>query len=60
MSKLGRFFTTMRQPSSWAGVAVLLAAFGVPLSGEQWQAVVNLGIAAAGAAAIFLPEKGGD
>lgn len=60
MKKLMNLLDKFREPSSWAGVAILLSAFGVSISGEQWTAIVNLGIAVAGAGAIFLPEKGAD
>jgi len=57
MKKIMGLFNTLKQPSSWAGMAVLLSAFGVSITGEQWQALVQLGIAIAGAGAIFINEK---
>lgn len=47
----------LREPSSWAGIASIVALFGVKVAPEQMQAIVTLGAAAAGAAAVFLPEK---
>lgn len=43
-----------REPSTWAGVSVLLALFGVNV--EQAQAVAQVGAALAGAAAVFMRE----
>lgn len=47
----------LREPSSWAGLAVILGVFGVKIAPEQVNAIATLGAAAAGAAAVFLPEK---
>lgn len=47
----------LREPSSWAGLAVIAGVFGVKIAPEQLNAIVSLGAAAAGAAAVFLPEK---
>ena len=46
----------LREPSTWAGIAALLAVFGLP--SEQAGAVAQVGAAVAGAAAVFLPESG--
>jgi hypothetical protein len=46
-----------KEPSTWAGLAALATLFGVPL--EHINAVTALRTAAAGALAVFLPEKGG-
>ncbi len=45
----------LREPSSWAGVAALLALAGVNVEGAQ--AIGQAGAAVAGALAIFLPER---
>jgi len=47
----------LREPSSWAGIAAVIGLFGIKVAPEQMQAVMTLGAAAAGAAAVFLPEK---
>ncbi|WP_194286365.1 hypothetical protein [Rhodocyclus gracilis] len=47
----------LREPSTWAGLAALAALFGAPP--EHINAVTQLGVAAAGAAAVFLPEQRG-
>ena len=46
-----------REPSTYAGIAALLASLGVSVPSGWIQAVSALGVALAGAAALFLPEK---
>lgn len=46
----------LREPSSWAGVAVLLGLFGVPVGAPELVAQVGAGLA--GLLAIALKEKG--
>jgi hypothetical protein len=46
----------VKEPSSWGGIAVLLAMFG--LSHEEAGAVTELLAAAAAAASVFVGEKG--
>ncbi|MBF0153239.1 MAG: hypothetical protein HQL64_05815 [Magnetococcales bacterium] len=46
----------IREPSSWSGIAVLLALFG--LSGEESQAITQLLSAAAATASVFMREQG--
>jgi hypothetical protein len=53
-SILNRF----KEPSTWAGLAVLAGLFGVPLAPEQFQAVAQAGAAVAGGLAVFIPEGG--
>lgn len=47
----------LKEPSSWAGIAALLALAG--MNPERADALVTLGVAVAGAAAVFLPETPG-
>ena len=47
----------LREPSTYAGIAALLASLGVSVPSGWIQAVSALGVALAGAAALFLPEK---
>lgn len=47
----------LREPSTWAGLAVLAGLFGVPLLPEQLAAIGQAGAALAGVAAVFMPEK---
>lgn len=44
-----------KEPSSWAGFAVLFAVFGVPAT--TYQLVANVGAGLAGLLAIALPES---
>ncbi|ABK43756.1 hypothetical protein Mmc1_2760 [Magnetococcus marinus MC-1] len=46
----------VKEPSSWSGVAVLLAMFG--LSHEQTGAITELLAAGAALASVFIAEKG--
>jgi len=46
-----------KEPSSYAGIAMLLTAAGIHFSQLQFNAVVNLLVAAAGAIAVFVPES---
>ena len=48
----------LKEPSTWAGIAALVTAFGVP--GEQVQAVAQIAVAVTGAVAVFMPEKAGN
>ncbi|HUK06646.1 MAG TPA: hypothetical protein VLX09_02155 [Stellaceae bacterium] len=45
-----------KEPSSYAGIAMLLTAAGIHLSDIQFNAIVNVLVAVAGAVAIFVPE----
>jgi hypothetical protein len=45
-----------KEPSSYAGLAMILTAAGIHYSTAQLDAVVNLAIAMAGAIAVLLPE----
>jgi hypothetical protein len=47
----------LREPSTYAGLAALLAAFGVTIAPEKMTAIVSLATALAGAAAVFLPDR---
>ena len=50
------FLTRLREPSSWGGIAVLLAVFG--MSNETARAVTDLLAAGAATASVFLSERG--
>lgn len=52
-----RFLARLAEPSSWGGISVLLALVGVNMPADKFQAVAQLGAAAAAAAAVMLPEK---
>lgn len=48
----------LKQPSSWASIAAVLAIF-MPGAEEQAQALMQVGAVVAGAAGVLLNEKGG-
>jgi len=47
----------LRQPSTYAGLAVLLGLFGVNVAPEVWQSAVNFITAGAALAAVLLNER---
>lgn len=58
MFKLVSVLQRIKEPSTWAGLAVLLAVLGVPaLHVELLGQAVNGLAALAGAVAVFLPES---
>lgn len=58
MKKVISVLANLRQPSTWAGVAVLLTLFGIsPLHVEVLGQTVNALAALAGAVAVVLPES---
>ena len=48
----------LREPSTYAGLSVLLGMFGISIAPEAFQAVVQIATGAAALAAILLREKG--
>lgn len=53
--KMLQLVERMKEPSSWAGVAVLLGLFGVPVGAPELVAQIGSGIAAL--IAIAMKEK---
>ena len=47
----------LKEPSTWAGLGVLLSLFGVKVLPEQLTAIVGVVTAICAALAVFLPEK---
>lgn len=47
----------LREPSTYAGLAAVAAAFGVAIPVEWVQALSALGVAIAGVVAMVLPER---
>lgn len=47
----------LREPSTYAGIAGVLAAFGLAVPVEWLQALSALGMAVAGVAAVAMPER---
>ncbi|MBF0436929.1 MAG: hypothetical protein HQL77_17910 [Magnetococcales bacterium] len=54
MSIISNIIRRSQEPSTWGGIAVLLAVFG--MSNEQAKAVTDLLAAAAATASVFMPE----
>lgn len=50
------YLNMFKQPSTWAGIAVLLSFFGIHVAPE---AVVNAGVGVAGTLAVLVNEVGG-
>lgn len=48
----------LQQPSTWAGLGILLQLFGVNIAPEEMGHIINVATGVAGVAAIFLNEKG--
>lgn len=53
------YVAKLREPSTWAGVGVLLGLFGVNFAPAEAQAFVQGGTGLAGMLAIFIGEKSG-
>jgi hypothetical protein len=49
----------LREPSTYAGLGALLAAFGLHPSAAALGAIVNAAVALAGLAAVLIPEQKG-
>ena len=47
----------LKEPSTWAGLGVILGVFGVKVAPEQLTAVIGVVTAICAALAVFLPEK---
>ncbi|MBC9177840.1 hypothetical protein [Pseudoroseomonas ludipueritiae] len=47
----------LRERSTWAGIALLLSLFGIKIAPDAWSSIVDVGVAAGGAAAILFPER---
>ena len=50
-------FARFKEPSTWAGLAAVLAALGLGLPDALWQQVATAGMAVAGLIAMALPER---
>lgn len=53
-----RLVARLKEPSSYAALAAVLAMVGVNIDAELWQYVVGAVSALAGIAGFFLAEKG--
>lgn len=52
------FIQRMREPSTWAGLASVLMAFGLGIPPGTVEAVAQVGMGVAGLVAVFVREKG--
>jgi hypothetical protein len=50
----------LKEPSTYAGVAAMMAAFGLHVDGQLLQAAFGVSTAVAGLASILIKEKTGD
>ena len=57
MEFIANFIARFREPSSWAGIGVLLATFGVDLGDELLDAIALVGAGLAAGLSFFLTEK---
>lgn len=55
---LNDILARLREPSSWAGLAVLLGSLGMSIPAELAQPIGLIGAGIAGLVAFFLPERG--
>ncbi len=53
------FVDRAREPSSYAGIAALLSAAGIPYRADLFNAAVAAAVALAGVVSILLPESAG-
>lgn len=57
MNTLSYLADRLREPSSWAGLAGILAAVGVSVSPEIWREATAAATGIAGLAAVLLRER---
>lgn len=46
-----------KEPSTWRGIVLVLTALGVPIAPAMAEAIVSVGLAAAGLIGIVTPDK---
>lgn len=51
------YLTRLREPSTWAGLGILLSLFGINMAPEDAQLFVNGGVGLGGLLAVFMREK---
>ena len=56
---MSKILARLKEPSSYAAVAAVLAMVGVNVDADLWKYVVGLATAIAGLAGFFLNEKSG-
>jgi hypothetical protein len=55
---MNAILSRLKEPSTYAGLSVLLGLAGVHLAPEQASAIISAATAAAGLASVFIPERG--
>jgi len=55
-----RLLAMFKEPSTMAGLSVLMGLFGVPNVPEILQGVASIATGAFGLAAVIMPERGGE
>lgn len=58
MGKFSKVIDRLKEPSTWASLAIILSAFGINLEGELLQAITQVGIGIAAVLGIVLKETG--
>ena len=51
------FANRFKEPSSWAGLSVILTLAGLKVSGVEVGYIVDIGVGVCGLIAFFVPEK---
>lgn len=57
---LGRLGVSLREPSTWRGLVMILTAVGVQISPEQVNATIAAGVALAGMIGVFFKDQSND
>lgn len=53
---MGSISNRLKEPSTWAGLAILLSMLGAPVAPEQLQALMAIAGSVAAGAAVLIPE----
>jgi hypothetical protein len=56
MAILAYLVARLKEPSTYAGLASLIGIIGLKIAPEQFQAIVTVATAVAGAIAVFVPD----
>ncbi|MEG3640666.1 hypothetical protein [Magnetococcus sp. PR-3] len=49
----------MREPSTWRGASLFLAAIGMPIAPEMWEYIVGIGMGLSGLVGLITPDSQG-
>jgi hypothetical protein len=53
-----QYIARLSEPSTWAGISILLGLLGINFAPDQAQTFIQGGTGLAAALSIFIPEKG--